>query len=63
MKANELNELMKIKTPNQILQKYILGEISLTLAQIDKVNKLKDGTAEENHGGCNMKGDKYDKTR
>ena len=56
MKATELNKLLKEKTPNQILTKHMLSEITLTNIQLDKVIKLKKGTAEENHGGCNMKG-------
>jgi hypothetical protein len=55
MKARELNEMLKIKTPNQILTKHMLGEVFLTNAQLDKVIKLKKGTNEEGHGGCNSK--------
>lgn len=55
MKANELDKLLKDKTPNQVLRKHILGEILLTNSQLDKVIKLKKGTPEENHGGVNTK--------
>lgn len=55
MKAKELDELLKTKTPNQILQKHILSEIYLTNSQLDKVIKLKKGTAEEGHCGVNTK--------
>jgi hypothetical protein len=55
MKARELNKLIKEETPNKILSKYMRGEISLTNSQIDKLIKLKRGTAEEGHGGVNTK--------
>lgn len=55
MNSRELNELIKVKTPNQILTKHMLGEIYLTNSQLDKVIKLKKGTNEEGHGGVNSK--------
>ena len=55
MKANELDKLLKEKTPNQVLTKHILGEIYLTNSQLDKVIELKKGTPEEGHGGFNTK--------
>ena len=55
MKANELDKLLKEKTPNQILTKHILGEIYLTNSQLDKIIKLKKGTPEEGHLGVNTK--------
>ena len=58
MKARELNDLIKTKTPNQILTKHMLEEIYLTNSQLDKIIKLKKGTAEEGHGGCNIGGNK-----
>lgn len=55
MEAKKLNDLLKEKTPNQVLNKHILGEIFLTNSQLDKVIKLKKGTPEEGHGGFNTK--------
>ena len=55
MKTRELNELLKTKTPNQILSKFMVNRISLTESQVNKLIKLKKGTAEEGHGGCNTK--------
>lgn len=55
MKAKEFNKLLKEKTPNQILSKYMLSEIYLTNSQLDKLIKLKRETSEEGHGGVNTK--------
>ena len=55
MIANDFKKLLKEKTPNQILTKYMLSEITLTNRQLDKVIKLKKGTPEEGHGGVNTK--------
>ena len=55
MKAKELKKLIKELTPNQIIAKYMVRQIYLTDAQLDKVIKLKKGTPEEGHGGVNTK--------
>ena len=55
MKKIELEKLLKEKTPNQILQKYMLSEIFLTERQLDKVIALKKGTIEEGHCGVNTR--------
>lgn len=56
MIAKDFKKLLKEKTPNQILQKHILSEITLTNSQLDKVIKLKKGTPEEGHCGVNIGG-------
>lgn len=55
MKKIELEKLLKEKTPNQILQKYMLSEIFLTERQLDKVIAHKKGTIEEGHCGINTR--------
>lgn len=55
MIAKDFKKILKEKSPNQILQKHILSEITLTNSQLDKVIKLKKGTPEEGHCGVNTK--------
>lgn len=58
MQKIEFDKLLQNKTPDQILTKYMIDEISLTDTQLSKILKLRKGTPQEGHGGCNMTGGK-----
>lgn len=50
MKKREFKKQMGVCTPNELLKKFMFGEIFLTEKQLDEVIAKKQGTPEEGHG-------------
>lgn len=55
MKIEKFNEMVKKVKPRIMLELFMEGDIFLTTKQLQTVIDLKKGSADEGHGGANLK--------